>query len=254
MSRSLRWQSNIFVSTSWIRANAPKVRMVSRSLLRGNSPGLIIPDAGRSKGQRNQRAECDVINDLTLRDERPEDFPRVEEIHAAAFGGVREVEVVRAIRSSSGYRAKRSFVASTDSIGIVGHLLTSPVGLHGPDDIVRAVTVIAPLAVDPQAQRRGIGSRLLLHTIARYDDWKYPLLVLRGELEYYGRFGFVPSVEIDIHPPFVIATDRYLARRLSTYDPTFRGTVRYPSTFASVGYPSQWSYELAAKDADSAAF
>jgi putative acetyltransferase len=191
---------------------------------------------------------------FTVRDERPEDFARVEEIHTAAFGGLREVEVVRAIRSSSGYRANRSFVASTDRIGIVGHLLTSPVGLDGPDDIVRAVTMIAPLAVDPQFQSRGIGSRLLVHTIVRYDGWKHPLLVLRGELEFYGRFGFVPSVEIDIHPPFEIATDRYLARRLSTYDPAFRGTVRYPSTFAAVGYPSQWSYQLAAKDADSAAF
>ncbi len=192
-----------------------------------------------------------MIDDLTLRDERPEDFARVEEVHAAAFGGLREVEVVRAIRSSSGYRAHRSFVASTDTIGIIGHLLTSPVGLHGPDDVVRTVTVIAPLAVDPQVQRMGIGSRLLVHTIARFDGWKHPLLVLRGELEYYGRFGFVPSVEIDIHPPFAIPTDRYLARRLSTYDPSFRGTVRYPSTFASVGYPPQWSYELAVRDADS---
>lgn len=195
-----------------------------------------------------------MINNLTLRDERPGDFARVEAIHAAAFGGLREVQVVRAIRSSSGYRANRSFVASTRSLGVLGHLLTSPVGLHGPDAIVRAITLIAPLAVDPQVQGRGIGSRLLLHMIAKYDGWKHPLLVLCGDLEYYGRFGFVPSVEIDIHPPFEIAADRYLARRLSTYDPALRGTVRYPSTFASVGYPSQWSYDEPAVKDDSAAF
>jgi putative acetyltransferase len=200
-----------------------------------------MPVRGKSSGIKSW--ECNVINDLTVRDERTTDFARVEAIHAVAFGGPREVQVVRAIRASPGYEANRSFVASADSIGVVGHLLTSPVGLHGPDGTVRVITVIAPLAVDPQVHRRGIGSSLLLHAIAQYDRRQHPLLVVRGDLEYYGRFGFVPSVELDVHPPFHIEADHYLARRLSAYDGTFRGTVRYPSTFAAVGYPSQWTYD-----------
>src|SRR5579862_3326818 len=108
----------------------------------GSDRSPITPTPARGKASRDQSRGCNVINNLTLRDERPTDFARVEAIHAGAFGGPREVEVVRAIRGSPGYQANRSFVASASGIGIVGHLLTSPVGLQGPDGTVRVITVI----------------------------------------------------------------------------------------------------------------
>ena len=180
---------------------------------------------------------------VTIRDEDPSDFERVEAIHAAAFGGFLERDVVRAIRASGGYRADRSFVASASAIGVVGHLLTSPVGLEGPDGIVREVTIFAPLAVDPDYQGRGIGTTLMQRAISYYDDQNYPLLVLRGDLAYYKRFGFTESVEHAVRPPFASAPDHYLARQLAAYDDRYQGTVRYPSTFASVGYAPQWVYQ-----------
>jgi predicted N-acetyltransferase YhbS len=141
------------------------------------------------------------MNGLTIRDELSTDSERIEAIHVAAFGGLCECHVVRAIRASAGYRADRSFVASLHCIGIVGHLLTSPVGLEGADGVVRPVTVFGPLAVDPKFHSRGFGAALLRHAIDYYEDQRQKLLVLRGELDYYRRFGFTPSVESDVHPP-----------------------------------------------------
>jgi putative acetyltransferase len=184
-----------------------------------------------------------MIDGLAIRDELPSDAEHIEAIHVLAFGGLRECHVVRAFRQSVGYRADRSFVASVHGIGIVGHLLTSPVGLEGADGLVRPITVFGPLAVDPKFHGRGVGGALLRRAISYYEDQRQPILVLRGDLDYYRRFGFTPSVESDVHPPFSAASDRYLARQLSAYDARYRGTVRYPPTFAAVGYPPQWDYE-----------
>ena len=69
-----------------------------------------------------------------------------------------------------------------------------------------------------------------------------PVLVVRGALAYYCRFGFHPSVEVGITPPFQAAGDYYLARPLSGYTGDYRGVVRYPATFRSVGYEAAWDY------------
>jgi putative acetyltransferase len=180
---------------------------------------------------------------IAIRNELPSDFEAVDAIYVGAFRGCRERDVVRAIRLSPGYRADQSFVASADDSEVVGHLMTSPIGLEGPDGTVRPVTVFAPLAVDPQSQNLGIGSALMRRAIAYHDDRQQSLLVLRGDLRYYERFGFTPSIESSVHPPFESSIDHYLVRRLTAYDASYRGTTRYPSTFASVGYPPEWEYQ-----------
>jgi putative acetyltransferase len=176
----------------------------------------------------------DIVK-IVIRNELPSDFEAADAIHVGAFRGCRERDVVRAIRWSPGYRADYSFVASADDSEVVGHLMTSPIGLQGPDGAVRPVTVFAPLAVDPKFQNRGIGSALMRRAIAYYEYQQQSLLVLRGDLRYYERFGFTPSIESAVHPPFESSSDHYLVRRLAAYDASYRGTTRYPSTFTSVG-------------------
>ncbi|MCC6953500.1 MAG: N-acetyltransferase [Deltaproteobacteria bacterium] len=77
---------------------------------------------------------------------------------------------------------------ATEAGKLVGYIAYSlgmapgglPIGLH-----------LAPIAVHPAAQRRGIGRGLLNHSL---DDLGsgVPLFVL-GEPAFYGRFGFVPD-------------------------------------------------------------
>jgi putative acetyltransferase len=105
---------------------------------------------------------------------------------------------------------------------------------------MRKVVVLAPLAVQPEFQNLGAGKRLVEEGLARLDAMGVPLVLVRGHAHYYPRFGFVPSVQMDIRPPFDIAPEEYMAKRLSGYTLQYKGIVRYPVAFAEVGYPVEF--------------
>jgi predicted N-acetyltransferase YhbS len=73
--------------------------------------------------------------------------------HETAFGGVEEADLVDQLRS---HHSLNSLVAERDS-GIVGHALFSRMWIQTSTDRVSAVA-LAPVAVRPECQRRGIGS------------------------------------------------------------------------------------------------
>ena len=176
-----------------------------------------------------------------IRAERPGEYRIVEMIHERAFGGKREADVVRAIRQSVGYRPEWSLIFE-ESGQITGHVLFSYVGLESDDQNTRQIVVLAPLAVLPEKQRRGVGSALVEHGTALLESLSEPLVVVRGDFAYYGQFGFQPSVKVGIRPAFRVAADHYLAKILPGYSTDYRGIVRYPATFRAVGYEAEWNY------------
>jgi putative acetyltransferase len=178
---------------------------------------------------------------VDVRSELLADPHDVERVHELAFGSPDLARLVRTIRASAGYRADRSLVATIDR-QIIGHVLLNPVGLQDDTGIVRPATVIAPLGVLPQWHRKGVGTALMEEAMARLEQVNAPIVILRGDLQYYSRFGFVPAIRHRIRPPFPIDENQYLSKPLTYYRPEYAGTVRYPQPFATVGYPVEWAY------------
>ncbi|WP_299430926.1 N-acetyltransferase [uncultured Meiothermus sp.] len=176
---------------------------------------------------------------MEVRPERPDEYEAVEQIHTLAFGTGREAKVVARTRQSLQYTPELSLVAVLKGRP-VGHILFSQVGLEDRQGVMRKVVVLGPLAIHPEFQNLGTGKRLVEEGLARLEARGVPLVLVRGHAHYYPRFGFVPSVQMDIHPPFAIAQDEYMARPLSAYTPDYRGMVRYPAAFAEVGYPVEF--------------
>src|SRR5262249_317859 len=52
---------------------------------------------------------------------------------------------------------------------------------------------LAPMAVLPEFQRRGIGSALVRAGIERLRKSRCPFVIVVGHPNYYPRFGFVPA-------------------------------------------------------------
>lgn len=126
---------------------------------------------------------------MTLRPERPTDVAAIRAVNERAFGQSDEAVLVDAVRA----RGERSIsLVAVDGERLVGHILFTPVTIQGPDRVCEAVG-LAPMAVDPGHQRRGIGSRLVAQGLDRCREAGYRIAVVLGHPAYYPRFGFVPA-------------------------------------------------------------
>lgn len=80
-----------------------------------------------------------------------------------------------------------SLVAEADGV-LAGHVAFSPIAIHDTREVLGYI--LAPLAVRPDYQKRGIGSRLVDSGIEQLSEMVSGILLVYGDPGYYGRFGF----------------------------------------------------------------
>jgi putative acetyltransferase len=132
------------------------------------------------------------VSGVVVRDEREGDEDRVRQVLERAFGGRAEARLVAGLRRAG--RLRVALVAECDDDGVVGHVAFSPVTIHpAADDPPRSAIGLAPLAVLPDFQRRGIGEALVRAGLERVRSLGEPLCVVLGDPAYYGRFGFTAA-------------------------------------------------------------
>lgn len=121
-----------------------------------------------------------TVYKLEIRDERPEDRQAVWQVEADAFGRPDEADLLVGLEPDKAF----SLVAEADG-RVVGHVLFTwlPIGSE------RALA-LAPLAVQPEFQRGGVGDHLVRRGLARARELGVAAVVVLGDPGYYGRFGF----------------------------------------------------------------
>jgi putative acetyltransferase len=139
-------------------------------------------------------------HDLMVRFAAPADLPGILSTVRAAFGY--DLEAALIVRLGREGRVAVSMVAATAGDVVVGHALLSCLGLSGAcargaggaptaDAATCPALALAPVAVTPEHQRRGIGSALVRATLAAADP-ALPVFVI-GAPGFYQRFGFEPA-------------------------------------------------------------
>ena len=119
---------------------------------------------------------------MEIREEHAGDISEIRELNQQAFGQAQEGNIVDALRSNGA--ALLSLVATLDD-HVVGHILYSPVSLSGVDG-----AALGPMAVLPQHQRQGIGSKLIEEGNRRLKESGCPFIIVVGHANFYPRFGF----------------------------------------------------------------
>ena len=128
---------------------------------------------------------------VTLRPEEAADREAVFAVNAAAFPTDAEAELVDALRAEA--EPYRAWVAVADG-AIVGHVAFSPVVATADTGVIAPALGLAPMAVTPAWQRRGLGSRLARASLAALDaDGEVTVFVL-GHPGFYPRFGFRSAI------------------------------------------------------------
>jgi putative acetyltransferase len=125
---------------------------------------------------------------VTIRQERPEDVAEVRRVNELAFEQPAEANLVDKLRLACSDAL--SLVAVED--GVVGHILFTPVVVESGERRVSGMG-LAPMAVAPDHQRRGIGSELVRRGLEILRQRGCPFVVVVGHPEYYPRFGFEPA-------------------------------------------------------------
>ena len=132
--------------------------------------------------------------DLILRNAKKEDYRTVEQLVREAFWnlyvpGCSEHYVLHNLRKSSDFIPELDFVAEQGG-QIVGQIAYSRGTIKGRQGEEKEVMTFGPVSVLPAFQKRGIGSTLIIHTIALARDMGYSAICIYGDPRYYSRFGF----------------------------------------------------------------
>jgi putative acetyltransferase len=114
--------------------------------------------------------------------------------------------------------------------GIVGYVAFSRLG--APQADLRA-TALAPLAVRPECQRKGIGSALVRDGLSRLSEAGEDLVLVVGEATFYERCGFSREAAAGLSTPY--DGPHLLAKALSARGSQARGPVCYAPAFAKLG-------------------
>ncbi len=136
--------------------------------------------------------------DIIIRAEKPEDISQIYDLNIRAFGQDAEANLVNTLRQND---AVILSVVAVDNNRIVGHILFSPASIDSAEDSY-PVAALAPMAVAPEFQRKGIGSQMVEESLAQLRKAGYRSVVVLGHQDYYPRFGFTTAKTRNIEFPY----------------------------------------------------
>ncbi len=135
-----------------------------------------------------------MTESFEIRKSLPSDSDAIEILYPKAFPEEDLLPVVRQLLKDE--TQVISFVAVVGE-ELVGHVSFTYCGLDGSAE---RVAMLAPLAVAPERQKRGIGKALVNAGFQHLEESGIGQVYVLGDPGYYGRFGFTP--DYDVGPPY----------------------------------------------------
>lgn len=135
---------------------------------------------------------------LIVREETPADVLGIDEVNRLAFGGVEESLLIHRLRADCSVIV--SLVALIEG-AVAGHIMFSNLPIRTDRRSLQGAA-LAPMAVRPEFQKRGIGARLVREGIEACRTRGVDVIVVLGHPTYYPRFGFSAQTARNLVAPF----------------------------------------------------
>lgn len=131
---------------------------------------------------------------ICIRNERKEDYRRVEEITRKAFynmyvPGCFEHYLVHVMRDHADFIPELDFVVELDG-NVIGNVMYTKAKLVDGEGHEKEILTFGPLSVLPEYQRQGYGKRLLEHSFHEAVRLGYDVIVIFGSPANYVGRGF----------------------------------------------------------------
>ncbi len=170
---------------------------------------------------------------LEIRQEKEQDWDRVFELNKAAFGRDGEARLVELLRKRNDFVPGLSLVATLNN-DIVGHILFTKIKIKSHQMEAESLA-LAPVAVLPQWQRKGIGRQLVQAGLQKAKELQFISVIVLGHADYYPKFGFLPADRWNIRSPYNLPANVFMALELVTDGlKDAGGLVHYPPEFEAV--------------------
>ncbi len=140
--------------------------------------------------------------------EEPADAPAIEALHASLFGPERFKRAAYVLRDGVPADPALSFVATRDG-RLAASVRMTPITIGG-----RPALLLGPLVVDPRYKGQGAGRTLVRMTCAEARQLGHKVVMLVGDLPYYGPLGFTFLGRDVITLPAWVDPDRVLVAPL----------------------------------------
>lgn len=166
---------------------------------------------------------------IQIRKETREDYESIDEVNRQAFEQEFEGQMIRKIREGKNFIPELSLVAS-DETDIMGHILFSKIKIQGEKEY--ETLALAPIAVKPQYQQKGIGKKLVRAGLKKAKDLGFGSVIVLGHSDYFPQFGFQKASQWKIKCSFDVPDEAFMAIQLIPGDLEDKsGTVIYPKEF-----------------------
>ena len=143
------------------------------------------------------------LENIEIRESKSEDFNDIMEVEKLAFGYDKEAHLVADLLADESAEPMLSLLAFYKNEAI-GHILFTKAYFDGQEK-QPLMHILAPLAVKPEYQKKGVGGMLIKKGIEILREMGSKMVFVLGHKEYYPKYGFQPyATQLGFPAPFPI--------------------------------------------------
>ncbi|WP_159520638.1 GNAT family N-acetyltransferase [Sunxiuqinia indica] len=158
---------------------------------------------------------------IIIKETANKDLTAIFEVESQAFGHDKEARLTEALLGDSTAKPVLSLLAFYNEKA-VGHILFTRVYMNEMSENQPLMHILAPLAVIPEYQKKGIGKMLIMEGLEKLKQSGSVLVFVLGHIGYYDRHGFVPdAAKLGYQAPFPIPeefADAWMVQSLNSSD------------------------------------